>query len=144
MIIKLHCVCGQPIEVETEHHGLSFNCPSCGKDLVVPDYRPPSKAETQKLPPPIAISTPVAERMKIKEKQSHAGPICLFIFGVLLLPFFWIGLILIVVAIIIDILLPSYKSITYVCGQCGNSVSSVSQICPTCHIKLIDSRPWWW
>lgn len=144
MIIKIQCGCGQPVEVESEQYGLSFACPSCGKDLVIPNF---AKTETQKLPPPRAvpppIPTPSAERVKIKEKQSHSGPICLFIFGVLLLPFWGIGLILIVIAIIADLLLPSYKSITYVCGQCGNSVSSVSQICPVCHIRLTDPKPWW-
>jgi DNA-directed RNA polymerase subunit RPC12/RpoP len=135
MIIKLHCDCGQPIEVEAEQHGQSFNCPSCNKDLIVPDYKPSPPV----IPPPI----PVTERVKIKEKQSHAGPIALFLIGLILTPFTCgIGILFIVVAIIADLLTPIYKSI-YVCGQCGNSISSVSKICPVCHIELIDPRPWW-
>ena len=143
MIIKVNCDCGQPIEVESEQHGQSFNCPSCNKDLIVPYYSPLPKEKSERPLPVIYPPIPTTERVTIKEKNSHSGPICLFILGVLLLPVFGIGLILIVVAIIADLLMPKYKSITCVCGQCGNAISSVSQICPVCHIKLIDPNPWW-
>ena len=52
--IKVDCSCGQSIEVNSDAGGQCFNCPSCGRELTVPqiEMRAPnqqSEAESPKL-----------------------------------------------------------------------------------------------
>ena len=52
--IKVDCPCGQSIEVNSDAGGQRFNCPSCGRELTVPqiEMREPkrqSEAESPKL-----------------------------------------------------------------------------------------------
>ena len=69
--------------------------------------------------------------------QGQRGAWGLFILGLLLIPFFGIGLIFIIVAVIVSLCSgKKVTSYTYTCGNCGNDVNEQSNLCPTCRCRL--------
>jgi len=50
MIIKIACNCGQPLEVNSDDGGKSFNCPACEQIVTVPLLPQPPIIKVNKLP----------------------------------------------------------------------------------------------
>jgi hypothetical protein len=53
--MKIQCFCGQPIEVNDDANGQTFNCPSCETQLTVPKISSNSKQHSMKDKIPIII-----------------------------------------------------------------------------------------
>jgi hypothetical protein len=54
MNIKVYCSCGQPFEISLDAGGQRLNCPSCKRELTIPQMvqnkpNQPADAESQKL-----------------------------------------------------------------------------------------------
>ena len=80
--------------------------------------------------PPTVQMAPV--KKKRRSKGSGCGAVFCFLLGLVMLLLFWpAGLLLIVVALIMD-----HSSYQPTCGRCGNFVAAKSRLCPACGVRL--------
>lgn len=125
---------------------------SC-RELVV---LPPQTRQAPPPPPPLPPIVPVGygppahygqghpmghaqpmRAMRVRKRVHTSGSGCasliFLLLGLMMLVlFFPLGLILIAVAVLVN----SKYAYVYHCGACGNSVTSVSNLCPTCRADL--------
>ena len=99
--IKLDCPhCGQHLEGDEELCGQKINCPSCNGEIIIPAKQAPrpaakiARVATSAPPPPAAAPSPDEEREVFALKPTAKAFLGEIILGILLIPVFLVGLIL--------------------------------------------------
>ncbi|MDA1044184.1 MAG: PH domain-containing protein [Verrucomicrobia bacterium] len=99
--IKLDCPhCGQHLEGDEELCGQKINCPSCNGEIIIPAKSAPrsdakvARVTTSAPPPPAAVQNSDEEREVFALKPTAKAFLGEIMLGILLIPVFLVGLIL--------------------------------------------------
>jgi len=98
--IKLDCPhCGQHLEGDEELCGQTITCPSCNGEIIIPAKAAPARVAkvatlTASAPPAAAPPSPDEERQVFELKPTAKAFLGEIIFGILLIPVFLVGLII--------------------------------------------------
>ena len=82
-----------------------------------------------------AVEPPLNLAMRVVQRPWMLCALVTFLLGVVTLLAFWpLGLLLIVIALVID-------RPHHVCGYCGNRIERTSTMCPVCGVGLVKRLP---